>query len=136
MLPLGHWLEGLCGDGLDHREGVLQPVIDLAIENILLGIGPDAGNGELNAIAEAAHEGELLVRPVVGVVVMDENHQAEMSVVEDRHIDQHPDIQIQEHSGMIAGSGIRADILDDHGVTKLQIIDEISVVAEAMDACK
>ncbi len=57
-LAVGHALERLRGDGLDHGQGILQPVADFPVDQRLLGLGAlavgNVGNGHNRACQAAA----------------------------------------------------------------------------------
>ena len=60
---IGDGPQGLTGDRLDHGQGVLQPMSDLAVDDPLLLFGTMLRHPGFQTIRGAAQEGDLLRRP-------------------------------------------------------------------------
>ena len=110
-------------DGLEQRA-----VASFARAQLALGGQPrDRGAG---ALGHLAHEGELLVRPLphLGVIEVKQRHQP--APLRHRHVEHGPGADRFESRSRGFGAGIEPGIGEDHRPARLQVLDVGPVVAK------
>ena len=90
--PVGHGLERLHRQRLDHGEAVLQAMAEFKVQHVLRRLGPGARHRRLHPVGRPLDEVDFLAGPGAGRRFVHEDDADEVIVLHQRHLDRrtHP----------------------------------------------